>query len=178
MGGFSRGSRIAYRGGIGGRVRCRSCQYRTVARIRTKSSHIGQLRLFDASLVGAAAARTAAARAKAPMPSPAVQRSAEPCALYSRLGHRLAEPRKGLKTRSLWMAKATGISAQPKMESFSTPHQMLGLSSRPNACVRIWRESLPIPSFRPNRPEILAEIPCRNERELSENRERWFSDTS
>jgi len=31
-----------------------------------------QLRLFDASLVGAAAARTAAARAKAPMPSPAV----------------------------------------------------------------------------------------------------------
>jgi len=40
----------------------------------------GQLRLFDASLVGAAAARTAATRAKAPMPSPAVQRSAEPCA--------------------------------------------------------------------------------------------------
>jgi len=97
----------------------------------------GQLRLFDASLVGAAAARTAAARAKAPMPSPAVQRSAEPCALYSRLGHRLAEPRKALKTRSLCMAKSTGISAQLKVESFSTPHQMLRQSSRPNVCVRI-----------------------------------------
>ena len=94
----------------------------------------GQLRLFDASLVGAAAARTAAARAKAPMPSPAVQRSEEPCA---RLGHRLAEPPKALKTRSLCMAKSTGISAQLKVESFSTPHQMLRQSSRPNVCVRI-----------------------------------------
>ena len=35
------------------------------------------------------------------------------------------------------MAKSTGISAQLKVESFSTPHQMLRQSSRPNVCVRI-----------------------------------------
>ncbi len=97
----------------------------------------GQLRVFDASLVDVAAARTAAVRAKEPMPGPALQRSAEPCALYSRLGHRLAELRKALKTRSLCMAKSTGICAQLKVESFSTPHQMLTQSSRPNVCVRI-----------------------------------------
>src|SRR5208282_968647 len=50
-----------------------------------------QLRLFDASLFGAAAARTAAPRAKAPMPSPAVQRPAEPFALYYRLGGELLD---------------------------------------------------------------------------------------
>ena len=45
------------------------------------------------------------------------------------------------------MAKSTGISAQLKVESFSTPHQMLRQSSRPNVCVRIWRESLPRPDI-------------------------------
>ena len=51
---------------------------RVVARIRVKSSHMGSFACLTPHFVGAATARTAAARAKAPMPSPAVQRSAEP----------------------------------------------------------------------------------------------------
>jgi heterodisulfide reductase subunit A-like polyferredoxin len=100
-----------------------------------------------AVVIGAGMAGLAAAKAVAPFfeQVTVLDRDWLPEEPAPRVGHRLAEPRKGLKTRSLWMAKATGISAQPKMESFSTPHQMLGLSSRPNACVRIWRESLPIP---------------------------------